>query len=80
MDIKPAKNIGPGEIIIRYISYRGWSRETLRGLLCIEEEELEDLIDNKKKIDHEVAEKLSIVFKNSKDFWLSLSENYFKHL
>ena len=76
MSVKPFMNIGPGNIINRFMQERQWTNMDLSKQTGLPLEEVKRLLSNKESVTIEIAKRLSMVFGNSCDFWLNLQENY----
>lgn len=74
--MRPYRNVGPGQILQRYMRYREWDKKRLSDFLDVSPEELEEIFCNKREIDEELAKRLGLVFENSPDFWINLNKNY----
>jgi len=70
-------NIHPGEILKKeLLEPLGISSEQLAKAICINIDEINDIINEKKGIKIEIASKLSEYFGNSAKFWLGLQNDY----
>ena len=76
MSCKPYMNIGPGDILTRYMETRRWSNMDLSKEIGMPLEETKRLIGNRMQVTREIAMRLSLAFGNSSDFWLNLQTNY----
>ena len=66
----------PGEIISGMLEDYSLSQTILAKRLGISEKHLSNLINRQTSITTEMAQKLSLVFATSTDFWLNLQKNH----
>lgn len=67
---------GPGDILLKYMNYRGINIHKMAINLDVSIEFLESLLKNEAHITIEMANKLSKYFKNSRDFWINAEIQY----
>ncbi len=75
-EIRPARAIAPGRIILRELEARGWSQQDLAAIMGRPEQAISEIINAKKQITAETAQQLSRAFGTSVDFWLNLEMQY----
>lgn len=68
--------IHPGETILDLINDRNISEKQLTQRLRVSEVFLNDVINGKKDISNELAQKLEVVFGVPSSFWINLQTNY----
>jgi HTH-type transcriptional regulator / antitoxin HigA len=76
MNLKPARNFGPGYFIREQMEYRNWNLENLSDALSIAIEPLNKILYNEQAITPDIAKVLAVVFENSPQYWLNLDANY----
>lgn len=77
-ELKPFKNIHPGEIIKDEIEARGWSREEFSRITGMTTQAVDEILDSECEITQELGETLSNTFGTTPELWMNLSVNYFK--
>lgn len=75
-NIRPARAISPGRVILRELEERGWSQQDLAEIIDRPEQAISEIIRAKKQITAETARQLAKAFGTSIDFWLNLEMNY----
>ncbi len=76
MEIRPARAVAPGRIILRELEARGWSQQDLAAIMGRPEQAISEIINAKKQITAETAQQLSRAFGTSVEFWLNLEIQY----
>lgn len=66
----------PGEIILDYLDYYGFSQKWLSEKIGCTEKHLCEILSGRASISVVLAVKLSSVIGSTADFWLSLENNY----
>ena len=74
--LRPAMNIGPGQIIARNLEALNWSNKDLAEVLGMSEKSVSLLLNNKQSITVETAVLLGMAFNTSPEFWLNLDQTY----
>lgn len=72
---KPFIKLGPGDSIKEEMEFYGWTQKDLAEILDISEKHLSQLINNKIEMTAKMAQLLSVVFKQSPEYWLKLESN-----
>lgn len=75
-EIRPARAVAPGRIILRELEARGWSQQDLATIMGRPEQAISEIINAKKQITAETAQQLSRAFGTSVEFWLNLEMQY----
>lgn len=70
----------PGRILARELEARDWSQKDLANVLGRPEATVSEIINGKKQVTPETAKQLSEALGQSADFWLTLEQNYQRHL
>lgn len=68
--------LSPGDILEEEMLARDWSEHDLAEISLEAEKVVRDVIHNRTAVDEKMAVVLSKLFGTTKDFWLSLEENY----
>ncbi len=74
--LKPARVIPPGRIILRELEARGWTQEDLARIMGRPMQMVSEMIRGKKQITAETARQLAKSFGTSPDLWLGLEMKY----
>lgn len=76
IQLRPARNFGPGYFIREQMEYRNWSPEILSDAMSVTLEHLNKLLKNEQAITTDTAKVLTKVFGISPQYWLNLDANY----
>jgi len=75
-NLKPAINIGPGDIIKDRLQELGWSQNDLADIIGMTVKNINFILNNKYAISFDTARLLASVFGTSPEFWLNLDMKY----
>jgi HTH-type transcriptional regulator/antitoxin HigA len=75
-NIKPAKNIGPGEHIQELMQLRDWTQQDLGDVLGVSTKHANKLLNNEQPITLNMAKLLGEAFDLTPEFWVSLDTKY----
>ncbi len=76
--LKPFKKITPADIIKDELDAYLWNEDDLVEILEMSREGIMQLLNNEILIDIDLATKLSRIFRQSTQFWLNVSKEYWK--
>lgn len=76
LEIRPARAVAPGRIILRELEARGWSQQDLAAIMGRPEQVISEIIRAKKQITAITARQLAKAFGTSLEFWLNLEMHY----
>lgn len=74
--ISPARVAPPGEVIVRELEARGWTRRDLAVIMGRPYQAINEIVNSSKQITPDTARELAKAFSTSMDFWMNLEANF----
>lgn len=75
-NIRPARAVAPGRIILKELEARGWNQKDLAAIMNRPEQAISEIVRAKKQITPETAHQLANAFGTTPDFWVNLEMQY----
>jgi HTH-type transcriptional regulator/antitoxin HigA len=79
-EYKPFMLVGPGDLILEELEVRGWTQQDLAEIIGMSSKTVNQLINHKQPITFETAQRLSMAFGQTVEFWINQDTIYRMHV
>ena len=79
-EYKPSMLVGPGDLILEELEVRGWTQQDLAEIIGMSSKTVNQLINHKQPITFETAQRLSMAFGQTVQFWINQETIYRLHM